>query len=62
MDGVDVCKRLRAGSGVAIVMLTVRDGRTDVIRGLESGADDCMVKPFNQMELLARGALRPPSR
>jgi two-component system alkaline phosphatase synthesis response regulator PhoP/OmpR family response regulator RpaB len=62
MDGVDVCKRLRAGSDVAIVMLTVRDGRTDVIRGLESGADDCMVKPFNQMELLARGALRPPSR
>jgi DNA-binding response OmpR family regulator len=54
MDGVDVCKQLRAESDVAIVMLTVRDGRTDIIRGLESGADDYMTKPFDQMELLAR--------
>jgi DNA-binding response OmpR family regulator len=54
MDGVEVCKRLREESDVAIVMLTVRDGRTDMIRGLESGADDYMTKPFDQMELLAR--------
>ncbi|MDA0798910.1 MAG: response regulator transcription factor [Chloroflexi bacterium] len=54
MDGIDVCKRLREQSDVAIVMLTARDGRMDVIRGLESGADDFMTKPFDQMELLAR--------
>jgi DNA-binding response OmpR family regulator len=54
MDGIDVCKKLREQSDVAIVMLTARDGRTDVIRGLESGADDFMTKPFDQMELLAR--------
>lgn len=54
MDGVDVCKRLRAGSDVVIVVLTVRDGRTDVIRGLELGDDNYMTKPFDQMELLAR--------
>ena len=54
MDGVDVCKRLRAESDVAIVMLSVCDGRTDVIRGLESVADDYMTKPFDQMELFAR--------
>ena len=54
MDGLEVCRRLRAESDVAIVMLTVRDGRTDLIRGLESGADDYITKPFDQMELLAR--------
>jgi DNA-binding response OmpR family regulator len=54
MDGVEVCKQLREESDVAIVMLTVRGGRTDVIRGLESGADDYIRKPFDQMELLAR--------
>ena len=54
MDGVDVCKQLRSQSDVAIVMLTARGGRTDIIRGLESGADDYMTKPFDQMELLAR--------
>ena len=54
MDGVDVCKQLRSQSDVAIVTLTVRDGRTDIIRDLESGADDYMTKPFDQMELLVR--------
>lgn len=54
MDGVDVCRELRMQSDVGIVMLTARDRRTDVIRGLESGADDFMTKPFDQMELLAR--------
>ena len=54
MDGVDVCRTLRQESDVAIVMLTVRNGRMDTIRGLESGADDYITKPFDQMELLAR--------
>jgi two-component system KDP operon response regulator KdpE len=54
MDGVDVCKVLRQESDVAIVMLTVRNSRNDTIRGLESGADDYITKPFDQMELLAR--------
>ncbi len=54
MDGIEVCKKLRAESDVAIMMLTVRDGMTDIIRGLESGADDYLTKPFDQMELLAR--------
>jgi DNA-binding response OmpR family regulator len=54
MDGLEICRQLRAESEVAIVMLTVRDGRTDLIRGLECGADDYITKPFDQMELLAR--------
>ena len=54
MDGVEVCRQLREESDVAIVMLTVRGNRKDIIRGLESGADDYMTKPFDQMELLAR--------
>ena len=54
MDGIEVCRRIRETSDVAIVMLTVRDSRNDVIRGLESGADDYITKPFDQMELLAR--------
>ena len=54
MDDIEVCRRIRETSDVAIVMLTVRDGRNDVIRGLESGADDYITKPFDQMELLAR--------
>jgi DNA-binding response OmpR family regulator len=54
MDGLDVCKQLRAISEVPIIILTVRDQRKDIIRGLEMGADDYVTKPFDQMELLAR--------
>ena len=53
MDGLDVCRELRAQSDVPIVMLTVRDGRNDIVRGLECGADDYITKPFDQMELLS---------
>lgn len=54
MDGVEVCRRLRAADDVPIIMLTARDAVTDKVEGLESGADDYMTKPFEFAELLAR--------
>ncbi|CAN5588559.1 two-component system response regulator MtrA [soil metagenome] len=54
LDGVDVCRLIRAESGVPIVMLTARGDTVDVVVGLESGADDYMVKPFKPKELVAR--------
>ena len=53
-DGVSLCRRLRTRYGVPILMLTAIGGETDRIVGLESGADDYMVKPFAPRELLAR--------
>lgn len=53
-DGIDVCKELRAESGVPIVMLTAKGDTVDVVVGLESGADDYVVKPFKPKELIAR--------
>ncbi|MDP3967368.1 MAG: MtrAB system response regulator MtrA [Nocardioides sp.] len=53
-DGIDVCKEIRAESGVPIVMLTAKGDTVDVIVGLESGADDYVVKPFKPKELVAR--------
>jgi two-component system, OmpR family, response regulator MtrA len=53
-DGIDVCKEIRAESGVPIVMLTARSDTIDVVVGLESGADDYVVKPFKPKELVAR--------
>ncbi|MFT4211462.1 MAG: MtrAB system response regulator MtrA [Microbacterium sp.] len=54
MDGIEICTRIRAESGVPIIMLTARTETADVVRGLESGADDYIVKPFNPKELVAR--------
>jgi len=54
MDGVEVCRRLRAADAVPIVMLTARDAVTDKVAGLEAGADDYITKPFAFEELLAR--------
>jgi DNA-binding response OmpR family regulator len=54
MDGLDVCKRLRADGDVPILMLTARDGTDERVEGLDSGADDYLVKPFERDELLAR--------
>ena len=54
MDGIEVCRRLRAESGVPIVMLSARTDTVDVVVGLESGADDYVVKPFKPQELIAR--------
>jgi two-component system response regulator MtrA len=53
-DGIDVCKEIRAESGVPIVMLTAKSDTVDVVVGLESGADDYVAKPFKPKELLAR--------
>lgn len=54
LDGVEVCRRLRAGDDVPILMLTARDGVSDKVAGLDAGADDYLVKPFVMDELLAR--------
>jgi len=61
MDGMDVCARIRDVSGVPIIMLTAKSDSIDVVRGLENGADDYVVKPFNPKELVARirARLRP---
>ena len=53
-DGVDVCRDIRAESGVPIVMLTARSDTIDVVAGLEAGADDYVAKPFKAKELIAR--------
>src|SRR5919199_6934438 len=54
IDGFEVCRRIRAGSEVPILMLTARDEDVDKIVGLELGADDYLTKPFNPRELVAR--------
>jgi two-component system response regulator MprA len=54
LDGLEVARRLRAGGGVPILMLTARDGVGDRVLGLDAGADDYLAKPFALEELLAR--------
>jgi DNA-binding response OmpR family regulator len=54
LDGIDVCRALRARSNVAIIMLTARTVEEDRLRGLEAGADDYVTKPFSPRELVAR--------
>jgi two-component system response regulator MtrA len=54
LDGIEVCGRIRAESGTPVIMLTAKSDTADVVKGLESGADDYMVKPFNPKELVAR--------
>lgn len=53
-DGVDVCRDIRTESGVPIIMLTAKSDTTDVVSGLEAGADDYVAKPFKAKELVAR--------
>ena len=54
MDGMEVCKRVRAKSRVPIIMLTAKDRVPDRVAGLDMGADDYLTKPFSTEELLAR--------
>ncbi len=54
IDGFDVCRRLRAGSDVPIIVVTARGDEVDRVVGLELGADDYIVKPFGFRELIAR--------
>jgi len=54
IDGLEVCRRLRSGGDVPIMILTAKDSVNDRIIGLDMGADDYMVKPFDLDELLAR--------
>lgn len=63
VDGIEVCREIRKTSGVPIIMLTAKGDATDVVNGLETGADDYVVKPFNPKELIARirARLRPIS-
>ncbi|MDH2442952.1 MtrAB system response regulator MtrA [Amnibacterium sp. CER49] len=53
-DGIEVCRQIRGESGVPIIMLTAKSDTADVVNGLESGADDYIVKPFDPKELVAR--------
>ena len=53
-DGIEVCRQIRAESGVSIIMLTAKGDTPDVVLGLESGADDYIIKPFKPKELVAR--------
>ena len=53
-NGIEICREIRAESGVPVVMLTAKGDTVDVVLGLESGADDYVVKPFKPKELVAR--------
>jgi two-component system response regulator RegX3 len=54
LDGLEACRRIRASSGVPVIMLTARDAERDLLDGLSAGADDYLTKPFSAAELLAR--------
>src|SRR5919198_1641791 len=54
LSGLEVARRLRAAEGIPILMVTARDALEDRVAGLDSGADDYLVKPFDLAELLAR--------
>ena len=60
-SGIEVCRQIRAFSGVPIIMLSAKSETEDVVLGLEAGADDYVVKPHNGVELIARvkARLRP---
>lgn len=58
MNGIEICKTIREFSAVPIIMLTAKSDTSDVVEGLEAGADDYVPKPFKPKELLARVAAR----
>src|SRR5699024_5725589 len=60
IDGIEVCRRIRADSGVPVIMLTAKSDTADVVVGLEAGADDYIPKPVKPRELVARVRARLP--
>ncbi len=54
MDGMDICRTLRRETGVPVIILTARSTQDDILLGLDSGADDYIIKPFNMREAVAR--------
>jgi two-component system, OmpR family, response regulator RegX3 len=54
LDGIDVCRRIRAQRSVPVIALTARDSERDLVAGLDAGADDYLTKPFSALELVAR--------
>lgn len=54
MDGWEVCRRIRDVSAVPVILLTARSDKSDVVKGLDQGADDYITKPFDERELTAR--------
>lgn len=54
LDGLAVCRRIRTESQIPIIILTVRGGESEIVTGLELGADDYVIKPFSPRELVAR--------
>lgn len=54
MNGIDICRNIRADSDVPIMMLSAKSESADIVEGLEAGADDYVVKPFRPTELIAR--------
>src|SRR5699024_10793547 len=54
MDGGEVCEKIREFSDVPVIMLTARSDKLDLVKGLDSGADDYITNPFDERELLAR--------
>jgi two-component system response regulator RegX3 len=54
LDGIDVCRRIRAQRSVPVIALTARDSERDLVAGLDAGADDYLTKPFSAVELVAR--------
>src|SRR6266571_4080935 len=54
LDGLEVCRRIRAWANTPILMLTARQGEDDRVAGLELGADDYLVKPFSPREVVSR--------
>ena len=65
LSGLEICKRLRShGNSLPVLMLTARDRMEDRVMGLDSGADDYLIKPFGMVELMARlrALLRRPTQ
>ncbi len=54
MDGWEVCRRIRKTSEIPVILLTARSDKSDVVKGLDQGADDYITKPFDERELMAR--------